>query len=472
MPYATDRDRTPDELEISRTPWPAPPLNFMITQGVRPGQYDLVWTDPSQLAINGRFILCGVNIYRSFDSEYGPFERITHVPLGSTFWRDITDNVLVPDEDVTDKFILDANAGAAGNYTPRYVFRVEKFPIVKEASQGVLAHSPEDVIVMVDGVRVPVVSIFPRTGEVEIGVGRTTNIATQKLNPSVAPQPGSRVTCTYRYTRSLLRTDLGQRVFYRAVTVGLPIDCDLAAVQPQDLLETPLENASATSNYEIEKLDYMWKEAVRRNHWILQEGGERVLVFLKKHVGIPCPCIPDDYHKQARNDCPLCYGTGVMGGYEGPYDGIIAPDDAERRIAQKDIGRTVEHTYEVWTGPSPLLSHRDFIVKLNGDRYSIGPVRMPTNRGMILQQHFSIGIFDEKDIRYKVPLDNPVKYAAVQFAPSGPERAAEHNPTNKPNIPQERQYEGKTPTWENIEYGILLLLFPLQELLHEVSRLL
>lgn len=876
MPYASQRDRTPDELEISRTPWPAPPLNFMISAGIRPGQYDLVWTDPSQLAVNGRFILCGVNIYRSFDSEFGPFERVTHVPLGSTFWRDITDNVLIPDEDVTGRFIMDAQAGAAGGYAPRYVFRVEHFPIVKEGSQGELAYSPHDVIVMVDGVRVPVLNIFPRTGEIEISPYRGADIATQKLEPSTAPTPTSRVTCTYRYTRSLLRTDLAQRVFYRAVTVGLPIDCDLATVQPQDLVETPLENASSTSNAEIEKLDYMWKEAVRRNHWILQEGGERVHVFLKKHVGIPCPCIPDNYHKQARSDCHICfapgtlvraaqgwvpiqtiqvgdrvlasdgtfrrvrqvfatayegplvqvkssisaepllvtpnhpfralrgthkvpgkcgpkcdpyihrgdgltpgcadvrqlpsgrwwaraqvggsrghgrkalgtyasrveaemvvlahkqehlraghtlewvpagdlvrgdwlvpcwdetisnvssvrvpsdflktssygpqrqgateflvdtdflwvvgmylaegstsvrtvnfalhqdevlfqdrlraffhrygyasflipgngqgvsvqihsttlaqwlpillghlcynkhipeewmhlpvdktwaliqgiydgdgwkaeneitqtskvlalqlvellhrvgeqplvrqqvarkrtpkgnlrrtaycvswagrdfrhanrkgrwlwrghvlaqvrgvgqvpykgmvynlavegdetyvaeglvvhncYGAGIVGGYEGPYDLLVAPDDAEKRVAQKDIGRTVEHSYEIWTGPSPLLSHRDFIVKLNGDRYSIGPVRMPSNRGMVLQQHFTIGIFDEKDIRYRVPLDNPVKYAAVQFVPQGPERAAEHEVTNKPNIPQERQYEGKTPTWENIEY--------------------
>ena len=70
----------------------------------------------------------------------------------------------------------------------------------------------------------------------------------------------------------------------------------------------------------------------------------------------------------------------------------------------------------------------------------------------MLQQHFTIGEFDELDIRYKVPLDNPVKYAAVQFAPSGPEGEARHDPTNKPNIPQERQYEGKTTAWEDIEY--------------------
>jgi hypothetical protein len=144
-----------------------------------------------------------------------------------------------------------------------------------------------------------------------------------------------------------------------------------------------------------------------------------------------------------------CFGVGVVGGYEGPYPILIAPDDAEVAIRQKETGRVQEHTYEVWTGPTPLLSHRDFIMKVNGDRYSIGPVRMPSNRGNILQQHFSISSFDDKDHRYKVPVGNPVKYSAVQFVPSGPEHAASQEVTNNPNVGDERELKGRTLAWKN-----------------------
>ena len=147
-----------------------------------------------------------------------------------------------------------------------------------------------------------------------------------------------------------------------------------------------------------------------------------------------------------------CFGTGILGGYEGPYEIIVAPDDAEVAIRQKDIGRTTEHTYEVWTGPTPLLCHRDFIMKINGDRYSIGPVRMPSNRGNILQQHFTISSFDDKDIRYKVPVGDPIKYVATQFGPSGPELEANQNITEKPNIGNEREIRGRTVAWKNQNY--------------------
>jgi hypothetical protein len=446
MPYATQRDRPITNLEISRAPWPAPPLNLFLTSGYEAWIFDLVWDDPSQLSRNGDFILLGVNVYRSFDSEFGPFQRLTNLPVGSTYWRDRTDIELIVEEDVSANFVLKGQASVSHDLR-RYVFKTLHYPIVKSGSQGTNADSPEDVYVYVDGVQAVVKAVRGFVGEVEIDGSVQADVATQKAVLPVYPKEDSQVLCSYRRVRSLLRTDLSQRVFYRVTTVGI-----LASDSTGKVVETPLENAISTSSFEIEKLDYIWREAVHRNRWILEQGGERVKVFLRKNVGLPCPCIEDDFHNQPINDCIICFGTGIVDGYEGPYDIIIAPDDAERKISQKDIGRTIEHTYEAWTGPSPLLAHRDFLVKVNGERYSIGAVRMPTNRGMILQQHFNIGHFDEKDIRYKVPMDGPRRYPAAGFIPSGPEDEAEAIPTDHPDVPAEVQLRGRSLAWENTEY--------------------
>jgi hypothetical protein len=922
MPYASNRDRSPTELELERSPWPLPPLNVFLTSGFHPGVYDIRWDDPSTLALNSRFILCGVNVYRSFDSEYGPYERVTEVPVGSTFWRDRTDTERIVDEEVTpDRWVMFGNDhSAAGSDAPRYVFKTIYNPIIKSGSQGFYAHEPHDVQVLVDGQIAKVLRIYGRDGEVEIdafypydpalhGVNQTTfEPGTQTYQKHVIPRPGSRVSCSYVRLKTLVRTDLMVRTYYRITTVGIPINVPLSTAQPQDLIETPLEEATVVSNYEVEKLDYIWREAIRRNRFILEQGGERIRTFIRKSNGVPCPCIQDDYHKQPINDDPTCfvpgtlvntelgwrpieeieagelvlssdgmyravrqtlkrqyagsllsitssvntnpirvtaehpflvmrgshsqvarsggifhgkcgpkcdsfiargdgnarrqdgvtqlpsgnwqaraqmggsrgtgrvslgafstrgeavavvqgykqehwrpghalewdearnikaddwltaqwfsgisdsdvirvpqeflkntkfgpkrlgssefkldedflwvvgiylaegsktkcrgagsginfslhaqetvyqdrlvgffrhygfnpsvrfgpgngavvtinsgtlgrwfpqwlgdgcankhipqelmrlpfaktwalirgvhdgdgsksdkeitqtsevlalqlvellhrvgeqplvrrqrstkltpkgsvrklaycvswaegtathenrkgrwafngrvlarvrevietsycgpvynlevegdptyvvngiaahncYGTGFVGGFDGPYDMIIAPDDAERRIKQSDIGRTVEHTYEVWTGPTPLLRQRDFLVKLNGDRYSVGAVRFPSNRGNILQQHFTIGHIDEKDIRYRVPMDMPRQYSYVEFKPTGPELEASTEITNKPNVPEEVQLRGRTPVWENITYGILLFVCPWREILHALGQL-
>jgi len=175
-------------------------------------------------------------------------------------------------------------------------------------------------------------------------------------------------------------------------------------------------------------------------------------VFIRKHVGIPCGCAPDSVHKQAINDCLICYGTGIVGGYEGPYDVLVAPDDGERRINYGENGLNLEHTYEVWTGPQPILSQRDFLVKINGERYSIGAIRFPSNRGNVLQQHFQIGHIDEQDIRYMVPVIGRQRYEAVEFSPRGPEYGADATVTDKLNIPDERELRGRTKVWENLMY--------------------
>lgn len=450
MPYATQRDRPINPLELVRAPYPAPPLNVFLESGFVPGVFNIRWDDPSALALNDRWALVGVNVYRSFDSEYGPFERVTRLPVGSNFWSDRTDSEQIVSEDVSGAYTV-FGLSSAGYPYPRYAFRT-RYPIIQSGSQGVFANRPGDVQVRIDGVLAVVRSVFGSTGEIELETQPREDIATQKLTAQVIPTATSRTTVSYVRMRSLIRTDLITRVFYRVTTVGVRTGSDWPSTPSLDMVETPLEVATATSNMEIEKLDYIWREAVRRNRWILEQGGERVRVFLRKTVGIACPCIQDDHHKQPMNDDPKCMGTGIVGGYEGPYDIIIAPDDAERRIAQKDVGRTVEHTYEVWTGPIPLLSMRDFLVKLNGDRYSIGAVRMPSNRGMVLQQHFNIGHFDEKDIRYRVGVGNPVKFPGVQFKPSGPELEAATEITDRPDVPDSVELKGRVPAWTNTTY--------------------
>jgi hypothetical protein len=426
-------------------------LNVSFTHGYREGVIDLYWDDPAILALNGRFQILGVNVYRSFDSEFGPYTRITELPVGATYWRDETDNELIVDEDVTERFTRFGDQAVGSHEGPRFVFQT-RFPIVSAGSQATPAMTPSDVRVFVNDVEAKVLRVHGPTGEVEIDIYTRPEVATQRIFPVVVPKTGDRVTCTYRRNRSLLKTALFQRVFYRVTTVGLPTGCNLQHVTPEDLLETPIEHATSTHTFEFEKLDAYWREAIRRNRWILEQGGERVKVFVHKNSGIPCPCVPDDHHKQPVSDCLVCYGTSYVGGYEGPYDIIVAPDDAERRIAQTELGRRKEHSYEVWTGPTPLLSHRDFIVKQNNDRYSIGGVRMPSNRGNVLQQHFTIGIFDGRDIRAKVPVGNPIKYVAVQFAPQGPELSAGTERTDHPDIGDEREYRGRSPAWLNSNY--------------------
>lgn len=433
-------DRAPHILEQQYPALPLPPLNVFCSSGFLPQTFDVRWTSPTDLQANSQFNIVGVNIYRSFDSEFGPYFRLNTLPVGSSFYRDRTRIVQVLQENVSQFFTARSPTDPGG----KFVFRTLNKPIVIFPSLGLANITNLNVQVTVNGVNAFVQSIQSVTGEVELRNFSSFDVASQKQTPPVLPLNSSDVVlASYRYLDNTVRTDLAQRVFYRITTVAQDDSTG-------NLIETPLTKATQASNLEVEKLDYIWREAIRRTKWILDQGGERVKVFIRKAVGVKCGC-QSNLHKQASSDCLGCFGVGILGGYDGPYDITIAPDDAEKNIEQSNMGRRMSHVYETWTIPSPMLSQRDFIVKLNGDRYGIGPVRVPSVRGMYLNQFFSISHIDETDVRYKVPVLDTTSLVAFQTRYSVPGRGdATPMITDRVDSAFENQIRGSTVTFENI----------------------
>jgi hypothetical protein len=435
---------------------------------------------------NSQWNIVGVNVYRSDTGERGPFFRLNDIPVGTNFFRDWTDNVYVEDE-IVDWNSQWVSKGDTSN-DRRWQFCVRSRSIVKAVGQAIHGNAPSDVRVTIDGVQVPVENVFGTTGVITLVNVPAYDLATERTFGPVLPKEdgSSAVLVSYHYNRNLVKTDLEHKakVFYRLTTVAVD------ASTPSGLTETPLGWSPPKSVMEVETTDYIWREAVRRNNWVLQQGGERVKLFIRRMTGVACPCRINERTGEygqmpfgqgggprlgqatplggsiASATCTTCFGTGWVQGYEGPIDIIIAPDDAERRVAQTPIGRRLEHAYEVWTGPSPMLSQRDFIVKQTGERYSIGPVRRPSNRGLPLQQHFGIGYLDEQDIRYRVPVNGitelpwPMTRTTDERTvchdadphPVGFDYQASTMETDKDNIPDEREQRGRTPVWENINY--------------------
>jgi len=406
--------------DATTTQYPLPPQNGVVVTPFTKGVHDIRWDNPALLAGNTPYSVVGVNIYRSDASDRGPFHRLNEFPLGGSFYRDRNDYRLVVRE------VVDWDSGWVFKgdkpNVRRWQFRTRN-RIVKASARApfelpIWGDNPTDVQVYIDGVEVPVHEVFGRSGEVTLINAPEFNEATEKLEGPSIPTAESVVEVTYRTPTNHVPSGLDKNVWYRLTTVVL---------DPNTLSgynETPLAQSRPLSLMEVEARDWIWDEAVRRNNWILQQGGENVYLFVKKVCGVPCDCTRDprslEYHKQPENTCLICFGTGLIGGYEGPYDIIVAPDDGERRISQTPRGRRKEHTYEVWTGPYPLITQRDFLVKQTNERYSVGPVRRPSNRGNLLQQHFNIGYLDEGDIRYRVPIDGTDQLAWPETRPGKP----------------------------------------------------
>jgi hypothetical protein len=434
MPSPPDRPISP--LEIINPERPLSPLTVTCASAFDKYTVDIWWSNPAELSANTKFNVIGVNVYRSFDSQFGPYIKLNATPIQANFYRDRTQVKAVFKEEVSKNWLTVGPTDSLG----RWIFKTVNTPLYLQP-----AINSDDIdanmYVTIDGRQAKVRSVVSQTGEVVIETNPTFDVISQKMVPSVVPNLDSVVLASYRYFNAVSKTVLYQRVFYRVTTIAYD--------ENGALIETELKKATTTNSNAIEQLDWIWREAIRRNKFILDQSGERVKCFIRKYVGPKCGCYSFT-NKQPASDCLTCFGTGIIGGYDGPYDLIIAPDDADRSIAQSNRGRSLTHNYETWTGPSPLLSQRDFIVKLNGDRYGLGPVRMPTNRGMQLQQHFSISHLDESDIRYKVPVLDTSSLVIPQTRYIIPgEGSATPMTTERQAIPDEREIRGRTPVFEN-----------------------
>lgn len=318
-PYKEFRDPNRyRELKGEMNPeYPLPPANVEVTYGFdsQLNAFDIRWDNPAMVPGNHRWHITGVNIYRSDDNEFGPYYLINQAPIGATFFRDDTINDFVADEDVSGQFLATGEDSVAG----RWIFRTAKYPIVDPDSEGIPTENPSDVVVKINGIPVRPRLVHGLTGEVELSTDKTYNTVTNTWHDPMLPRlpdparpglPVDTITCSYHYSLNVVPNELDRKVFYRVTAVGYR-EFDGDPQNAATALETPLAWCEPKTIYHMENMDYIWREAIRRNAWILDQGGERVWVFIRKWHGQRCECTDPDY-KFPRSECHTCFPPGTL----------------------------------------------------------------------------------------------------------------------------------------------------------------
>lgn len=426
---------------------PLGPKNITATSPYLIGVIDIRWDNPSTYAEHNGLQVLGVNVYRSYDSPEHDYEKLNSSPVGALYYRDQTQEVYADQEDPVAGGRLMAGTNATGDWVVKTFHR----PIVIPGTNSEIAQHPQHVKVEIRETAldswqtVPAFKVVGETGEIFLIKDRVYNHTTNTLDAPVLPDlsAGGEIRVSYTYISNLIKLDINRKIYYKVTTVAHDPASSVTS-------ETPLDEVEAVSLYDIEKIDWIWAEAIRRNRWMLEQGGERVKVFIRKWAGERCPCW-DEQYRNAKQDCLACYGTGYLEGFEGPYDILVAPPEAEKTVQLLDMGLHISYDWNTWTGPYPLLNDRDFIIRQNNDRFSIAHVNPQGSRGAIYQQHFMLSPLDRKDIRYQVPITGgmtvPPSWNAYRE-----DRPTDASPTipEKPEIPDQYELRGRTVTFENI----------------------
>lgn len=424
---------------------PFAPRNLMVTSPYIEGKADIRWDNPTIIPENNGLTIIGVNVYRATDSPDATYIKLNSTPVGALYYRDET-----KETEIIENATATLKINEADN---RWLVYTQHRPVIKYETNGETSFRPEDVKVEIDNgdgqfLEISAFAVNGRTGEITLITQPTFNYNVEQVIPPRLPTPPlGRVRLTYRYLQHHVLSALSQRIYYKVATVAEDPD------NPGQYIETPLDEVSARSAFDMEAIDWIWREAIRRNRWILEQQGERVKLFIRKWMGETCPSHEYEYG-QSYHDCELCYGTNFVGGYEGAYDIIIAPPETEKSIELADMGLHIRYDWTTWTGDYPLLNERDVIVRQNNERYIVGPVNPQGSRGAIYQQHFTISHIDIDDIRYKIGITGGETEVPESSDIFREERKSPASPVinRKPEIPEPKMIRGRTVTFENITW--------------------
>ena len=156
---------------------------------------------------------------------------------------------------------------------------------------------------------------------------------------------------------------------------------------------------------QVDNIDYMQKEMVRRNQWLFEQVGEPCYLMFRRTSGERCGCI--DGLGKARSACPACYETGIIGGYYGPLDILFIPPDQALVRTIDEGGQKVERRSRSYFSRTPIVQDGDLIIRKNGERLVISGVTYKMPRGVLLQQEFDVALLPTLDTRYLLPIYTP-----------------------------------------------------------------
>jgi len=368
------------------------------------GSRDIWW--PDDIAAKG-----GYNVYRAFDRPENWVKQNLY-PLPVHFWRDQTELRLVTYQVQPQDFHEDGQLGHYIIHLPDIPF--QKWADPQRRNRALATNSNQDVAIQFNdnGTWIRPARVVALDQEVWVKVDATlqTPGATEDLPPSVLPNAPIIYTAPTGTTGPLTASSIKIAYFklenfvdifsslYRTFYTVVPIDAD------GNELHAPGDPASEfVDSYQVDKIDYMQSEMVRRNGWLFEQVGEPAWLMFRRTRGKICGCATTGTG-QPRTACSACYETGIVGGYYGPYAFLyIDPDTAVTRRLDEG-GVLVQRESRSYIGPSPIVQDGDLIIRMNGERLVINGVTYKMPRGVILQQEFTSSLLPPGDTRYLIPV--------------------------------------------------------------------
>jgi hypothetical protein len=398
---------------------------LIILNSSHQGARDLYWSDDQDPHVHG------YNVYRSEDHQ-NSWVRLNKYPIPGSRYRD-----QVQYENVTYNFNLKTDWVEQGEHGS-WRLRVKGETFWSGAIEGrpCIAESVRDVVLLIDGVQVLPARVIGMEGEIWLPVDAVnSHSGSQTPLPIFSPNTMKEVSIVYKKLTNTVNLFLSTQSFYTVVPVD-QIGNELHLVG--------LPGSEVRGIMDVDSMDYMQREMVRRNAWLFEQVGEPAWLMIRKTKGDPCGCVNPET-KEAKTGCRVCHEIGIVGGYYGPLDFLFIDPDSEVTKTVEEGGVKVERTSRSYLGPSPIVKNGDLIVRKNGERSVIGNVTYKSPRGVMLQQEFDAILLPPGSTKYLLAIGSDPQPDSI-YNPG-----FTSDPVHVPGEPVSDPLTDPTKKWENTD---------------------
>jgi hypothetical protein len=191
-----------------------------------------------------------------------------------------------------------------------------------------------------------------------------------------------------------------QRQIYYRVTATPPSGCDNDATSDPHGLENELSPIQAGLR---RKLRYeegiLWRRI----------NGTKLALLKRKHWGERCTddCYDTLTRTVVKEHCPVCFGTGFVGGYWNPvvvYGRIHPPDNIVAQTTQRDKQESSNHHISV--PDIPLMQDNDIVVELvTNTRHIIRRKSQTEIARHHVHQQLTTSVLAHSSVEYEILVD-------------------------------------------------------------------
>ena len=215
-----------------------------------------------------------------------------------------------------------------------------------------------------------------------------------------APQPEGPWTLLHELAGLRVYLDYLVDLYTPGATYVYRVDCRA----PEDDDWQP----SAYAVYRSDDPDVYTDEIIRRHHMLLEHSrAPECSIFTRRLYGTRCQCWNALRKESNGSRCPICYGTGWVGGYFGPYRERVSfsMSRAQRRMLSRASDGVADGTTECWTVNYPALTPGDLIVTPFNDRYRVLQTQVSRRGLVVLHQVMAVARLAVTDAAYGLSPD-------------------------------------------------------------------